>query len=1313
MNYIYTEKTFKIAGYGSVPYIYKLIIHLLEIALPHADKSGGISPNILDIIKTSEKDFDSFYTIINETQIINRDSNGNPILIKRGGKEVIETDTFTFSGIAAKNLLEQLYKRVLPSFIKFLNISTEKGYIKESQKSKIIRKIGQMDQIVKSNNENIDIAEKLNVNDIDENIFDREKLRDKATATEAVKLVSDLFNLKSVHKMDPVKKLYNETFRLFHKLTEFVLQVEKFENNLEKKSNETIKTISFSDDDNNRLAKDETILKEFEDFKRKKLIYSDELQEKEQQRIIAERQLQLDKIESKEKKKQFKKDIKKEIDVAKEKIREDIDKEIKEEEDKLFLQIPKEIIPRKVSHINRNHNYDLPDFAKTFLVDPDSGKRAAAKDVDARKKDLDILGQKMGVDLSGLKEQRHFFGYTKVFNSIMKFLIRDKGGGSLKAISSHEKINLESYFAFRKPYNYAGQDYWFNPEDYYNTDFYYFRIPEAFLLTEICKGREKLIGKRMAYQTSMLYDDFIYLLRLFLNKNVKERGSLEPIDFQGLFKDEISQIEKEIAEIKKRDPRGINKEKVSRVEFNQSDIDKIAKLVKAYFKELNKDVRAATSAVEKVTKKEAALKRSEEIKKQKEKGERELSKKDVADYERGISDLKDELDSLSSAESDMLYDILSVDKIDQDPDLYNKELDDLIDFAQNNTRIIQLTKNKNLLSPKISPKPASDSEIKKVMSRILNKDTSEITPEDIDIAKKIFSQDSNSFFNRKSFLIDYIDLLKGLEIRTKANPQTIHVTEPVDIPKNINNKKALDDFLKKIIKKSSSFTEEEYEASRNALKTIDDNTVDKTFFKSVYYILLKQKKAELELDRIEKLKKTEGKEIPISDIMSPLSNDKYSNRIYLQMTDLSQEIKFSYKVTGIKLNLKPKNEDDKTSDGEYIIYVSRKDFDEFVKLNEYLLDPKNKNPHLAKEIVLENENLNVSDNIPVLRGYYTSRFEAANLLDPEGLPYDLPTAYARSSSTKQSILKSKDSERKLLEIISKTQNRQIEIRKELISRARKRSAIIQKRSDYLSGIKQKEKITNKFLEKSKELLSTFDSMSEKLSIDINTSSIKSAIIDYDKLINMDDKITGSKEIKKSAEKIRKMFFDMYDSISDTRKKILAEELTMIKNVLINKKINFLKYVFEKPNPPKIVFDPTKYEGGYEFSYKDLSEKFNDSISRYIKFKFTEQDPNKKQNINLIRIKEINEKNNLFMIVIDSVTQILNLVSTPEIEEQYSRDSTRGMRLDKGNQMESKSVVPLKVAVLIQEEGDIYKKVEILKPTKFNILKEVIKRNEIK
>ena len=1316
MNYIYTERTKHLSGYLSGPFIYDLIIDLLEIALLKADKTGGITPNILDIVKKSKQEFLSFYDVINGTQIINRDSKGNTIYITRGGKKVPETDTFTFSGMASKNLLHQMFTRVLPSFIKFFNISVEKGYIKESQKNQIIRKISQMSQIVK--NAGTGQSENIEIDTTEGTIFDRIKiLESRETATEAVKLVSDLFNLKSAHGVNPVKKLYNETFRVFSKLKEFILQVEKHENNIEnidKPLTERIKSIKFSDDDDNKLAKDETRLKEFEDFKRKKLIRGDELQEEIKQKIINEKQSEFDKITDKNKKKKFRDDIKKQIKDAQEKIREEIDNEIKEEEDKLFLQVPNEIIPRKVDHIDRNHNYDLPGFAESFMRDEQTGKKASAKDVDARKKDLDIISQQTGVDLSGLKEQRHFFGYTKVFNKIMEYIIKDKGSGILKALSSHQQNDLQSYFTFRKAYNFVGQDYWFDPEDPYNIEKYFFRVPEAFLLREICKARELLIGKRMSYGTNILYDDFIYLLRLFLNKNVKEKSTLQSIDFQGLFKQEISELEKQIIEIKKRDPRGLNKEKVVKVDFNESDINRITKLVKAYFKELNVDVRATTSAAERVTKKEAALKRSKEIQLMKEKGERELSKKDISDYERGIRDLEKELETLDNNENDMLYDMLSVDKIDNDIDNYNKELEDLVDFAQNNTRVIQLTKNKNLLSPKISPKPTSDSETKKIMSRILNRDTSQISSEDIDIAKKIFAQDNNSFFNRKTFLIDYIDLLKGLQIRTIANPKTIHVTEPVDIPKNINNKKAIDEFLKKIIKKSSKFTEEEYEAAKNALKTVDDNTIDKTFFKSVYYILLKQKKAELELSRIEKLKKIEGKEIEISDIMSPLSNDKYSNRIYLQMTDLSQEIKFSYKVTGIKLDLKPKNEDDKTSDGEYVIYVSRKDFDEFVKLNEYLLDTKNKNPSLAKEIVLEDNDLNVSDNIPVLKGYYSSRFESANLFDPEGLPYDLATAYARSSSTKASILTGKNTESKIREKISKTQAEQRETRLKLLSRARKRRDLIKKRTDFLAGIKQKEKITNKFLEKAKELLNTFNVMSEKLSISIDTKSVASEINAYDSSINMEDKIVSSKESKKLAEKIRKMFFDMYNSVTEIRKKMLAEQLNIIKDILVNKKINFLKYRFDKPNPPKIIFDAVKYDGGYESSYSSLSETFNDSIFKYIKFKFTEQDPNKKQNINLIRIREINDKNNLFMNVIDSTNQLLNLISTPEIEEQYSRDSSRGMRLDKGNsQLESKSVVPLKVAILIQEEGNKYKKVEILKPTKFNIVKEVIKRNEIK
>jgi hypothetical protein len=238
-------------------------------------------------------------------------------------------------------------------------------------------------------------------------------------------------------------------------------------------------------------------------------------------------------------------------------------------------------------------------------------------------------------------------------------------------------------------------------------------------------------------------------------------------------------------------------------------------------------------------------------------------------------------------------------------------------------------------------------------------------------------------------------------------------------------------------------------------------------------------------------------------------------------------------------------------------------------------------------------------------------------------------------------------------------------------------------------------------------------MADKLSLEMDTSKIKAAILEYDKLISFEDKITGSKEIKKTAAKIRTMFFNLYNSIGEIRKKRLAEELKDVKNIIINKKITFLKYVFEKSNPPRIVFDSDKYGGSYEKSYSDLCQEFNENISKYYKFKFTEQDPNKKQNINFIVIKEINEKNMLFISIIDITSQILNLVSTPEVDEQYSRDSSRGMRIDKDIQGESNSGITHKRAILIQENGNKYKKIEFVKSNKFSILKEVLKSNEIK
>jgi hypothetical protein len=55
------------------------------------------------------------------------------------------------------------------------------------------------------------------------------------------------------------------------------------------------------------------------------------------------------------------------------------------------------------------------------------------------------------------------------------------------------------------------------------------------------------------------------------------------------------------------------------------------------------------------------------------------------------------------------------------------------------------------------------------------------------------------------------------------------------------------------------------------------------------------------LQGLEKFKETSEKELLVSDLGSNVSTNMYSNRLYLQVTDLSQEIKFSHKVTGLSM----------------------------------------------------------------------------------------------------------------------------------------------------------------------------------------------------------------------------------------------------------------------------------------------------------------------------------------------------------------------------------------------------------------------------
>lgn len=1185
--YTYFEKTENIPGYRPSTFVFDLVLRLLEIAKIKAPNASYLE----GVVERSKSEFIEIINIINGTRIPRRDKNGDIIYKKTKDGLVPQEDTIFFQNIATKNLLENVFTRLLPTFLVFIGQIKDRGYINESQLANIVKVSGDLNQMYKNPKNTSDNLEKLenHLSFSITTVYNRELVLEDAE--DAVYLVEQLFDRKTAKKNDHDKKMYNETFRIFKKLKEYVEKIKESEGKAE-----------------------EIILTQDEDD-----LLSD--------------------------------------DAGLQKIN------------------PKQKVIRKI-HGTKTQNFELPDFAKTFTRDPETGKYAYLRDVDSRKKRIVSIGTEKGIDISGLAEQRDFFGYTKVFNEIMNKIIEHKKDGTLRTLSSDDKRDLQSYFAGRKPFIqtkaetqkiFGGQAEvsWYDRIDPFNESKWFFRKPEGILLKAICQLRVIATGKRFSYDIDLIYDDFIYLLRTFLNGNVKTSTG------------------KEISLERGADNEG----------------QKMKEVVTQYIKEGNIEIRGETSKAEKFTKKEAALQRSIEIEKQKESGERALSKKDISSYEKKIKQLGDELESVTRAESELLTDIFSLEKMEDDSELQLKEYEDLEEFAQDNIRIINIKKTKNLITPKISPKPSSDIEIKKILSRILKRDTNEITADDIRISKEIFTQDSNTYFNRKAFLIDYIQKLKGQGMTANS----ITVTEPIPMPKKINDKKQITEFLKKIfLTKNYAFSDEEIEAAKNVLKTVEDATIDKNYFKVVYDVLLKEKVAELELARLEQFKQTAEKELLITDI-SDLTTNMYSNNLYLKMTDLSQEIKFSNKVSGIVMILKPENKKDNRSSGEFIIYVSRKNMDEFLKLNPYLVDLKNKNPLNDRQLIIEEKDMYVTDNIPVVRGTYDATFLASPMLSAKD-QYDIKAGFLRSTTGRKDILSGGMTVDKMLDLARVAGKEKSRLKKELLVRARNRALQMRRRESILAGKAPKKRITNNYLKTAQSLLEFFEK--QKTILKLDTKLIIDAIKEYDNIINEDQKIIAPKVREKAANEIRVQFKNLYKSLAEQKNQLISDNLMIIKDNIVKRKLTFLKLKIVSNKSPVILFDKVKYDGYYENSYTDLQLRFNDLFQRYYEFAFT------KPNTLVDALNQIEEASKIFNSLIKTLIELVNLISTPEIEEQYGGRSTKGMRLEKPI---DENVTSTYNVVKVKEFGSKYKKVQLIKNTlnKVNILEEIIKENEIK
>jgi hypothetical protein len=316
--------------------------------------------------------------------------------------------------------------------------------------------------------------------------------------------------------------------------------------------------------------------------------------------------------------------------------------------------------------------------------------------------------------------------------------------------------------------------------------------------------------------------------------------------------------------------------------------------------------------------------------------------------------------------------------------------------------------------------------------------------------------------------------------------------------------------------------------------------------------------------------------------------------------------------------------------------------------------------------------------------------------------YDIKAGYLRSSSSRREFSTSGMTLDKMLDLAKLAGSEKTRIKKELLTRARKKSNQMKRRLAILAGEKPKKRITNNYLKASRSLLELFEK--QKAVLSLNTKSVEESIKEYDQIINDDQKIVGPKVREKAANEIKKGFSELYKKTNEQKNKLVSDNLKSIYKIINERRLNFLRLVFKDNAPPKLVFDSVKYDGSYENSYFDLQDRFNSLFEKYHSFVFS------KPNTLLEGLNQIQSATKIFNSLLGALVEIVNLISTPEIEEQYGGRSARGMRLERPL---DESVKLIQEAVKVREVGSKYQKIQILKPTKISILEETLRRNEIK
>jgi hypothetical protein len=883
-----------------------------------------------------------------------------------------------------------------------------------------------------------------------------------------------------------------------------------------------------------------------------------------------------------------------------------------------------------------------------------------------------------------------------------------------KIIESYrEEADLSQYFkinpvtrAPRKPFMYLDDikhaltgkmvkellPFWFNPKDPFDKTVWFFTQKEISLIQTILKTRNLLKGGASNSDMLEIYLDFITILRLALNGHLKIKtgeNTYQEINMEDLTEDQLRKILEEYrAESEKQ------------------------------FEKHRQERKAEARMVGTV---KSAKKREEA----KQSGERKYSIADIASFKREVKKLNKVIEMTKSEDLDeLLSDYFRAEFIKQNSVDNEFEYDELKNFYETYNRVIKIKTSVSSISPYIRKKPSSDAEIKSFLLKTFNSRFG-VSEEDIKLAKSIFKEnESVSFFNIKFFVKDFLDgknrQIDEIGTRLKTDLNLVQLPELQD--------KEISFFLKRVFKDMKNPTPEDIEVARSVFdrndppEVKDEGKINLTFFKLTFEYFSQLKEADRKIANIDRIKQIVGKETTY-DIIAPHSTSKDSNTLYLELTDLSKEVKFSKTSTPVTMVLYPDVKDGDS--GSYKIFVSKHYLDDFLSKNSYILfdDLERKKEKVQdflndKSLLVEGLNINADESILVINGQYETNY----------LPYhgeltidDIYKLYHRkgalSSAVRDSVkdLKSSRTSKEVMKAIKKNRATVSGLERMAMKLQQKASGQKVDKLKYVEDqlFTNSKEILDLFEKNLDIMITTFPTVStnkstKKSNIESFKNKIEISIKEYRKLIYhyrdvISDSLFGSKKIEDIVEKIKekandtvKLFFKFYDTYINQFFRLLIQ--------LIKEK-NRLFLSIEQTNSgnkmvTKIIFNPYYYTRGmYSTSYETTIKNINDFIDYYANFNISSD------KFILLDIKEMQER---FVLTQEYMEQFLSLVENDSSNTQSVAASAVDIELNSYQ----KPIIKSK-AVFIENFETGYKKVEILKPTKLTILHDIKSKYEIK